>query len=112
MLDLASFDSLALLALEIIAWSNVGVAAAFLLVLVAAIACAASDCLRDRRAARRLRVSRGAATHRLRIGQEAAETPENGIPSKQLPGPPKVTFTTMALHHVESASRPMAGRES
>jgi Tol biopolymer transport system component len=72
MLDLASFDSLALLALRIIAWSNVAVAAAFLLLLLAAMACAATDCLRDRRAARR-----------LRIDPWTAETPENGIPSER-----------------------------
>jgi hypothetical protein len=51
-LDLASVDGMALLALQILAWSNLGVAAAFLLVLVAALACVAFDCLRDRRAPR------------------------------------------------------------
>ena len=45
-------DSMALLALQILAWSNIGVATAMLLVLVAALACVAFDCLRDRRVAR------------------------------------------------------------
>ena len=49
-LDLASVDSMAFFALQILAWSNLGVAAAFLLVPIAALACVAFDCLRDRRA--------------------------------------------------------------
>ena len=52
MLDPSYVDSMALLALQILAWSNIGVATALLLVLVAALACVAFDCLRDRRATR------------------------------------------------------------
>ena len=52
MLDPSYIDSMALLALQILAWSNIGVATAMLLVLVAALACVTFDCLRDRRVAR------------------------------------------------------------
>jgi Tol biopolymer transport system component len=83
MLDLASFDSLALLALETIAWSNVAVAAAFLLLLLAAMACAASDCLADRRPARRRHISRETAAYHLESAHGDARTPENEIPSEQ-----------------------------
>jgi Tol biopolymer transport system component len=92
MLDLAPFDSLALLALQIVAWSNVCVAAAFLLVLLTAIACAASDCLRDRRAARRRFISREAAAQDRGIGHEAVQTPDNTVPSERPPRPRKVTL--------------------
>ena len=51
-LDLAAVDSMAFLALQILAWINLGVAAAFLLVPIAALVCIAFECRRDRRAPR------------------------------------------------------------
>ena len=102
MLDPSYVDSMALLALQVLVWSSVGVAAAFLLPLMAAMVCVAFDCLRDRRAPRRLEIGH----------EEAAETLEDEIAHEQQREPRKVTLTAMALHHVESASRLMAGRES
>ena len=63
MFDLVSPEGTAFLVLRIIVWSNVGVAAAFLVVPIAALACVAFGCLRDRRALRRLRIGREAAAH-------------------------------------------------
>jgi Tol biopolymer transport system component len=75
MVDPASFDSLSLVALRIIAWSSIAVAAAFVLMLLAAAACAAVDYLMDKRAARRRCISREAAAQRLEIGDAAATEP-------------------------------------
>jgi hypothetical protein len=49
MLELASMDTFALHVLEWVAWSNVGVAAAFVISVVALGVCCGMECLRDRR---------------------------------------------------------------
>jgi len=101
MLDPSYVDSMALLALQVLVWSNVGVTAAFLLVLMAAMVCVAFDCLRDRRAPRRLEIGH----------EEAAETLEDEIAHEQPREPRKVTFAATALNDGRSQSPVMPGRE-
>ena len=52
MLELASVDTFSVYVLEWIVWANVGVAAAFVVAVIALGVCCGVDCLRDRRKAR------------------------------------------------------------
>jgi Tol biopolymer transport system component len=97
MLELSSFDTLVFLALEIIAWSNVAVAAAFLCVLLTAIACASSEYLQDRRAARHRRRAREAAAPDLETSYETALQPDRDRTDGRPQEPRKVTLLSRTL---------------
>jgi len=72
MLDFASPAGTAFLVLHIIVWSNVGVAAAFLVIPITALACVAFGCLRDRRATMRAFTMAVAAVFLIALGSVPA----------------------------------------
>jgi hypothetical protein len=74
MLELASVDSFAVIVLQWVAWSNVGVAVAFAVGVFAVGVCCGVDCLRDRRKARLHGIGREGSDRRSGNGECSTRT--------------------------------------